>query len=68
MNSQIKEQQQQRNALKHCQRIKAVYNECLRNLPCNDSYTHLPDKLWEVIETMLNDDTISDGQKTIRSK
>lgn len=60
MNSKTKEQQQQRNALKHCQRIKAVYNEYCRNLPHNDSYTHIPDKLWKVIETMLNDDTLPD--------
>ena len=60
MNGQIKEQQQQRNALKHCQRIKAVYKEYCRNLPHNDSYTHIPDKLWEVIETMLNDETLPD--------
>lgn len=59
MNRQTKEQQQQqRTALKHCQRIKAVYSECRRQLPRNESYTHIPDKLWEVIETMLNDNTI----------
>lgn len=60
MNGKTKEQQQQRNALKHCQRIKAVYTECRRNLPHDANYTHIPMKLWEVIETMLNDETLPD--------
>lgn len=67
MNDQINEQQQ-RNALKHCQRIRAVYKECKRNLPINDSYTHIPLILWEVIETMLDDETLSNTNKRTRSK
>ena len=68
MNDQINEQQQQRQALKHCQRIIAVYKECKRNLPYNANYTHIPDELWDVIETMLDDETLSDTHKPTRSK
>jgi len=58
------EQQQQRTALKHCRRIKSTYTKCRRELPQGDSYTHIPLKLWEAIETMLNDDTISENTDT----
>ena len=66
MNDQINEQQ--RKALTHCQRIIAVYKECKRNLPRDDSYTHIPDRLWDIIETMLNDETLSDTHKLTRSE
>ena len=60
-------EQQERNALKHCQRIKSVYKQCRRLSHARysnhgGSYTHIPLDLWETIETMLHDDTIPEKE------
>ena len=67
MNQPTTPEQQEHNALEHCQRIKSVYKKCrslghARYMNHGGSYTHIPMDLWETIETMLNDDTIPEKE------
>lgn len=62
MNAQNNDHQQKRNALRHCKRIKSVYRKCRQKRHLIDNYTHIPLELWEVIEAMLEDDTITEKE------
>lgn len=58
--SEKQQWQAMRSALKHCRAIKACYQEKRKSKAYPDqSYTHIPMDLWEVIEKMLADEAIS---------
>lgn len=65
MNDHLNQQHQQHNALRHCQRIKSVYKECRKKKGnrIHMQSTAIPMELWEAIETMLQDSTISHKNK-----
>ena len=61
---------EQIKALEHCRRIKSVYKEVkrlghARYMNHGGSYTHIPMDLWEVLETMLLDDVISEKEEEL---